>query len=342
LGVALAGCPKRNDKPKTIEPAGKRDAASRLLPDDDGGLGILPPPPPVPAVPMGLPIAPDRATSAASVALGELLFHDPRLAQGGKLACASCHDPEHGYAGAARQDTAARKPNLRRAPALVNLAWQTEFGWDGRYSSLTEQLRAHIRGQLGEDLDVARFADVPRYRAHFARISGTPTTETALAALADFTLTRYDGDSPWDRVERSPDAPAEIKAGYQLFVGKAQCSSCHVPPLYTDLRYHRLGLIAQPDDGRGRVDASQLGAFKTPTVRGAARRNGFFHDGSATTLDAAIDWHLEGGTRQGADPKIIDPVLKRVALTPVERGQLGAFVRALASDAAPPTKPVLP
>jgi len=344
-GLLLAGCPKKSD---TATKPASPDDAGRLVPAPGDALAAvtLPPAPPLPEVPAGLPPRPADATiTPDAVALGELLFFEPRLATTGKLACASCHDPAHGFAGAGIARTASGKENLRRAPALVNLAWVQAFGWDGRYGSLPEHLGAHVRGQLGDDLAsaVARIAEVPTYRAHFARLGGAPSGDLAMAALAAYTSTRYAGDAPWDRVERAPDVPAELKAGYQLFAGKAQCGVCHAPPLYTDQQFHRLGLIASRDEGRGRIDPAHKGAFRTPTLRGAAARTAFFHDGSATSLDAAIDFHLAGGTGQGADPSIIDPALEKIALTPQERAQLGAFVRALTvTDAPPPRTPVLP
>ena len=76
-------------------------------------------------------------------------------------------------------------------------------------------------------------------------------------------------------------------------------------------------------------------------LRGAAARARFFHDGSAASLDAAIDWHLAGGRGQGADPSVIDPGLSPVTLTTSERAQLGAFVAALTAGAAP-ARPTLP
>jgi cytochrome c peroxidase len=339
----LAACPKGDKKPEPNPNPGPDDA-SRLLPPDDATL-TLGPPPPLPTVPAGLPPPPDLPkVTPAAVALGELLFYDPRLSSTGKLSCASCHDPAHGYAGGALQTTAQGKENLRRAPALVNLAWQRELGWDGRYPSLEEQLPPHIRGQMGDELgaSILRVADLPLYRAHLARNAGIPG-EAALDALAAFVLTRYTAEAPWDRMERTPQTtPPDVKAGYQLFTAKAQCAVCHTPPLYTDLRYHRVGLIASKDEGRGRVERGLAGAFKTPTLRGAANQPGFFHDASATTLDAAIDWHLAGGVGQGADPSIVDPALKKVTLTPAERAQLGAFVRALTGNTPAPSKPALP
>lgn len=321
------------------------DKEDGKLPRPDDAAVALPPAPPLPRVPDSLPkpALPDFVTAEA-VALGELLFWDTRLSIDNKLACATCHDPAHGYAGAKRQNTATGKPNLRRAPTLVNLAWHTELGWDGRYGSISEHLPAHVLGQMGSDLDavVTRINAVPGYRAHFQRL-GDATAKGAVEALAAFVLTRFAGDAPWDRVERSPDASKDLVAGYQLFQTKAQCAVCHAPPLYTDHKYHRLGLIASADEGRGRVEEALKGAFKTPSLRGATQREMFFHDASAATLDAAIDWHLAGAVGQGADPKIIDPAIKKITLSPGERKQLGDFVRALT---APPgkiaTKPALP
>ena len=336
----LAGCPKHGDNPKQTEH--KHDAGVRLL-DTDGGTALaLPPAPPAPAVPAGLPDAPS-VPRPEDIALGELLFHDARLSTTGKLACATCHAPAHDLAGG-RDATAGGAPNLRRTPSLGNLAWATSLGWDGRYATLADQLPAHAKGQLGEDLgSVARVAALPLYAAHFARVGGGDAAH-ATAALAAYVATRYSGDAPWDRHERDSDrsTPEQVAAqrGYALFTGKAQCATCHAPPLYTDLAFHRLGLIRVADDGRGRLDPTKAGAFKTPTLRGAAARTSFFHDGSAGSLAAAIQWHLDGCIGQGADPGIVD--LKPIALTQGERKDLEAFVQALTPTAPPPPSPALP
>jgi cytochrome c peroxidase len=337
LCLVLAACPRKSDD----KPAAKKDAATYA----DAAVITLAPAPPVPAVPAGLPPLPDpQPLTAEAIALGELLFWDTRLSSNNRTACAYCHDPAQGYAGESQAKNSAGKPNLRRGPALVNLAWQKEYGWDGRYSSLAEHLAAHMRGQLGDDLAAAvtRIAEVPGYRAHFARVTNmrAPSADAAMTALTAYVVTRYSGDAPWDRLERTPSLPAELKAGYKVFTDKAQCSVCHTPPLYTDNQYHRLGLIQTADEGRGRVDATKQGAFKTPTLRGATFRRAFFHDASAKSLDEAIDWHLAGGVGQGADPSIVD--VKKVTLTPQERAQLGAFVRSLTDAMAPTPKPQLP
>lgn len=324
------------------KPKDKDDAA--IVKSDDGGAA-LPQSPPIPELPAGLPrLELPASVTPDLVVLGELLFWDTRLAIDNTTSCATCHIPENGFAGRKRQNTATGKPNLRRAPSLVDLAWHKEFGWDGRYTALADHLPAHATGQLGNDLDaaMARIGEVAGYRAHFTRIGAPANGNTATAALAAFVMTRFAGNSQWDRLERSPDIPADLKAGFQLFTGRGQCSVCHTPPLYTDLRYHRIGLIESKDEGRGRVDDTQKGAFKTPSLRGAATRDGFFHDGSASTIEQAIDWHIAGGTGQKADPSIVE--IKKLVLTPAERDQLIAFVRALTDprNLPSPTKPTLP
>ena len=332
LLCVLAACP-RHDTQKTIEPSGKHDAQAAL---GDGAVGELPPAPPVPRPPLGLPAAPDIKATPELVALGELLFWDPRLSTTGKLACASCHDPAHGFSGG-NDATAAGKPNLRRTPPLVDLAWQRELGWDGRYASLDDLMTAHVRGQLGQPLDGALrpLLDLPLYRAEFARAAspagGGDPAVTAQQALEAYVLTRFDADSPWDRLEptvRTPKPGADadpVVAGYLLFVGKARCATCHPPPLYTDLAYHHVVANAYADKGRGLVDPKLDGAFKTPTLRGAAARTKFFHTGAVDTLAAAI----------------AHPELEDVHLSPGELERLRAFLEALTHEPAS-GKPALP
>jgi cytochrome c peroxidase len=358
LALALALAPackqRRHDAPPPPPPADAAAGAMAAMPDGPAappGHVVLPPPPAVPPLPAGLPPVPaDHVPTPEEIALGQLLFFDSRLAADGTTACVSCHDPANDFSGVEpRSRTAAGKPNLRRTPALVNLGWHRELGWDGRAADRRAFLDSHVAGQLGQPLDVGlgRVLGSATYRAHFDRAaSGRDRLDTASGALWAYVDTRYSGGAPWDRYEAG-DATAvgaDVVEGYKLLNGKAQCATCHAPPLYTDLAYHRLGLIVSPDEGRGRVDPAQTGAFKTPSLRGVATRRPLFHDGSAGTLDDAIRWHLAGGRGQGADPSVIDPVLPMITLAPEEYAALVAFVRALtpASDPALATRPELP
>jgi cytochrome c peroxidase len=312
---------------------------------------VLPPAPPLPVPAPALPALPagGPAVTPEQVALGELLFFDPRLSASGAVACATCHDPDRDWAGPGALPTADGKPNARRALALTDLAWRPQLGWDGRYAQLDALLGVHLRGQLGAAAAgaAAGIAALGVYRAHFQRAFGTePDAAGLVTALGAFARTRYSPPAPWDTAEhglaptRDQTGTPEAR-GYRVFAGVAQCATCHIPPLYTDRGFHKLGLIASPDPGRGAVEPARRGEFATPPLRGAARRAAFFHDGSAATLEAAIDWHLAGGIGQGADRSIID--LAPIALTPAERADLIAFVRALSAPATTPyPRPALP
>ncbi len=345
--LLLAGCPHHRDQPA------KRDAMAVVTGDAVPPVAItLPPAPPVPLPSFGLPALPASAALAAitpdQVALGEVLFWDGRLASNGTTSCASCHDPNKDFSGGIDK-TAAGEPNLRRTPSLANLAWARDYGWDGRFTTLDELMHAHVKGQLGQqslDVPMSRLGALPIYVAHIARIGGTPG-DAALRALEAYILTRYDGDAPWDHAERDETSSMNIAAaangkpidpataGYVVFMGKGQCAVCHTPPLYTDFKYHRLDATIV-DDGRGKVDAKQRGAFVTPSLRGAASRGAFLHDGRATTLEQALDAHMAA---TGSDR---DPALPTLALTADQRDHVLAFVRALTGAKSPTAKPALP
>ncbi|NVB78592.1 MAG: hypothetical protein HOV81_09380 [Kofleriaceae bacterium] len=333
LAVAAIGCPKSGDKPKPVAEPARRDALPKV--DDP----TLPPAAALPAMPAGLPDVPanPRVTPDA-VAFGEVLFRDPQLSHDRSRSCATCHDPAHGFSGDVAT-AADGKPNFRRSPALVNLAWVKDLGWDGRYASISDLLPPHIKGQLGEAIEplANRLAENPLYHAHVARIGGTPR-DAITQALEAYVLTRYDGDAPWDSLERTalsrpgttPSDP--IVAGYQLFMGKAQCGVCHPPPLYTDGGYHRVAGNPLSDPGRGKIDPALAGAFRTPTLRGAARRPAFFHTGSAKSLDDVVLHYQQEAAVVNPDPAVIDPLVSKIRISAGEAKDLVAFLRALSAQ----------
>ena len=65
------------------------------------------------------------------------------------------------------------------------------------------------------------------------------------------------------------------------------------------------------DKGRGLVDPSQTGAFRTPSLRNVALRTSFFHDGSAT--DLAATFAHSGVTLSPDEQRQLIDLLDRVA-----------------------------
>lgn len=117
------------------------------------------------------------------------------------------------------------------------------------------------------------------------------------------------------------------RRGLTLFIGKANCATCHVGHNFTDEGFHHTGVGSRSGDpGRARVTGSSAdeGAFKTPTLRDVARTAPYMHDGSIPTLEAVIDFYDSGG--RGA---ALDPEIKPLRLTADEKTALAAFLRAL-------------
>ena len=145
--------------------------------------------------------------------------------------------------------------------------------------------------------------------------------------------------------------------GFTVFsdTDKANCTLCHLPPLFTDTLFHNVGIgfdKPMPDLGRGKTlgDAASKagttdpnaealqGAFKTPTMRSITETGPYFHDGRAKTLDDAVDLMLKGGIK---NPKL-DEKLKPKMLSKDERAQLMAFLKSLTPEAKPFEKPQVP
>ena len=96
------------------------------------------------AIPIGFeeaaPIPVDNPQAGPKVALGRKLFFDPVLSENDTVSCASCHQPEHGFASpdAVAIGLHGRK-GKRNAPSLLNRAYGEVFLWDGSAGSLEAQ-----------------------------------------------------------------------------------------------------------------------------------------------------------------------------------------------------------
>ncbi|HEY5837951.1 MAG TPA: hypothetical protein VIT19_02875, partial [Pyrinomonadaceae bacterium] len=123
-----------------------------------------------------------------------------------------------------------------------------------------------------------------------------------------------------------------------------KCTNCHDGVLFTDFQYHNVGIgmdQKEPDVGRFKVtnNAKDTGAFKTPTLRDIARTAPYFHDGSAATLEEAVDIMLGGGKPN----QYLDKVnLQPHKLVGGQREDLLAFLRSLNVVNCTLKKPPLP
>ncbi len=150
------------------------------------------------------------------------------------------------------------------------------------------------------------------------------------SALADLKIAEKD----------KGDAARKIYRGYRLFNDlderKTSCVACHGGREFTDGKFHNLGVgfkTFAPGDEPGRFaslpvgekDGRLIGAYKTPTLRGLSRSAPYFHDGSAATLEDAIQFHADGGRQN----EYLDPNLRKSDLPRPELESLILFLRAL-------------
>jgi len=280
-------------------------------------------------VPLGLdlytPVPSGNALTVDKVRLGRSLFHDTRLSADGSLACASCHVPEHAFSEPKPIAVGVGgREGTRNAPALINRAWGHSFFWDGRTTSLEEQVLRPIEdpNELGSSAeDAAR------------RVGLSP--EELSAALASYVRTIRAGDSPFDRFVDGDESALsdEARLGLRIFRNRAGCTRCHAGPLFTDELFHNTGVAwvsdekRYQDDGRFLVTGREKdrGAFKTPTLREVARTAPYMHDGSLATLEAVVDFYDAGGR---PNPNL-DAGVRPLNLTPEEKRALIAFLESL-------------
>lgn len=298
--------------------------------------------------------------SPARVALGEALLADPRLSDAGDRACTSCHLPDRAFTdGLARSAARDGRTALRNAPTLFNVALQGAQFADGRATFLEDQVTdvvtnpAEMHGTF--TAIVARLRADSGMRARFATaFAGTPEAEgTDLAvrsALAAYlrSLTRL--DTRVDRALRGDTAAltAEERLGFNVFTGKGKCATCHflpltngfVPPAYLKHEVEVIGVPARavwaaatvdPDTGRQAVTRSRVHrfAFKTPTVRFAARTAPYMHNGVYRTLDEVVRFYdVGGGGGIGIDLPNQTLPFDRLNLTEREKRALVAVMRA--------------
>lgn len=296
----------------------------------------------VPA-PRGNPLTPQK------VALGQMLFFDPRLSGSGAISCASCHNPALAWGDGLPRGIGHMGAQLgRRSPTILDVAFGEPYFWDGRAATLEEQAKGPLGSKsemnMQADAAIGRLAAMPGYQQAFSQAypGQAISLDTIAAAIATFERTVVSGEAPFDRWAKGDEHAVSdaAKRGFVLFNGKANCAACHAGWRMSDDGFHDIGL---PDADRGRAAVApgieQLEhAFKTPTLRNVSQRAPYMHNGSVPTLAAVIDHYNEGFTHRAS----LDPQMKPLNLSAQDKSDLLAFLDTLTSTDAPAVIPVLP
>jgi cytochrome c peroxidase len=318
--------------------------------------------------PLGaLPESPYRNVDSLEhlTTLGKKLFFDPRLSSSNQISCSSCHDPalawSNGRPTAVGHDHRTGKRNV---PSLLNIWAMEPLFWDGREDRLAEQIIHPISDpvEMNQNPEAlpGKLAAIPGYNALFAQAfeDSTITLERMGQALAQFQRTIVSRESDFDRfVQGNEDALSDrALRGLHLFRTKARCMNCHHGPLFTDQKFHNLGLHyygrEREDLGRYSVtgDPDDMGKFRTPSLRDVMYTRPWFHNGLFNNIDGVMNMYNHGMARPDPRPEMKDdphyPVtsdlLKELHLTDGEKDDLIAFMKAISERPYRMPRPELP
>jgi len=296
-------------------------------------------------------------TCDAAAQLGQELFYDVRLSDAGtgsgssyaaipgtgKVACASCHDP-NGYFIDTRMpnnvslgQTSWTKRNAMTVLDLHLKESARQFTWDGSYPTSGGVLTLALKKAMSADTrNIAYWiAKEPQYTGLYQRAFGNRDVyESAELALEAY-FYRLESTSPFDAYIAGSDSAIsdDAKRGFGVFVGRGTCVECHSGPTFGDFVPRNTGVaqaVSAADQGAGSADGNpdDIGAFATPTLRNIAMTAPYMHNGSLGSLDAVIDFYRRGGDASGY-PGTRDPRIQPLDLSDDDVHDLEAFLQAL-------------
>ena len=211
--------------------------------------------------PLGLPPIPipeNNPVTKEKVDLGKKLFFDRRLSLNDTFSCAMCHIPEQGFTNHEIEKSVGveGRSGRRNAPTIYNVAYATRLFHDAREHTLEDQVWAPLLAHnemamtsIGHVVEKIRSID--DYDGQFEKVfDGEQANVVTIGkALADYQRLLVSGNSPFDRWYYADEENAiseQAKRGFNLFTGKANCSTCHTIKedyaLFTDNKLHNTGI----------------------------------------------------------------------------------------------------
>lgn len=296
----------------------------------------------------------ENSFSEAKRELGKLLFHDPRLSSSGQIACASCHDPDLGWADGKRVAFGHdRSPGERNTMSIINIGHATKFFWDGRAENLQEQAKAAMENpiEMNQHSGVSEKAiqNIDEYKTYFEKAFGSSeiTQNKIFDAIIVFERTIVSRKSRFDRFIAGDSTKLNDKEvrGLHLFRTKARCINCHNSALFSDQQFHDIGLSyygrKYEDLGRYNVtkNPEDVGKFKTPSLRELTHTAPYMHNGLFPHLEGVINMYNAGmptlkPSKEQANDSLFPTksvLLKPLQLSAQEQEDLQAFLESLSS-----------
>ncbi len=258
-------------------------------------------------------------------AFGKLLFFDPILSGNNQRSCASCHIPEQYFTDTSRKSALQfnHNGNLKRnSPSLLNAEYNHLAMQDGKFYTLQDQALAVITnpqemGCLKEDI-LSKVMTVKDYSKALKKLSALtpkkpePDLEHILSALTYYYSGQIQRASDFDlAIEKKKVLSEEAIEGFNLFMSKAQCATCHFLPHFNGVKPPYVGsefeVLGVPDDtsfshfgadsGRYLINPAYetAFAFRTGTLKNIEKTGPYMHNGVFTTLKEVMVFYNNGG-----------------------------------------------
>ncbi|MEK7354836.1 MAG: cytochrome-c peroxidase [Bdellovibrionota bacterium] len=243
------------------------------------------------------------------VDLGQRLFHEPRLSKNNTISCASCHDLSRGGVdGRVRSIGINGAEGGINAPTVYNSGFNFRQFWNGRAKTLEDQVDGPLQHakEMGSDWNdvLARLSADPQYSSAFKKAYPDGVTKANVKnAIATFERSLVTPNAPFDRFLRGdPTAITDReKTGYLRFKSYG-CVACHQGVNVGGNMFQTMGVmgryfedrktpISEDDMGRFSVtnDERDMHVFRVPSLRNVALTSPYFHDGSARSLEDAVN-----------------------------------------------------
>jgi cytochrome c peroxidase len=249
---------------------------------------------------------------------GKELFNDKTLSKNYTMACASCHIKDLAFTDGKKTFNSQQ---VRNSPTLTYAAYQQSFFMDARTGSLEGQIVGvadnHNEFNLPMDSIVNRVKKNPKYKLLLASLYGSKKLDFNIRhAIASYIRKLSPFNSKFDNNinKKENTLTNQEKKGFNLFMGKAVCATCHFPPVFNgtvppnfmDTELELIGVpekndtinaVISTDPGRYNIfhTKERKGFFKTPTVRNIAKTAPYMHNGVYKNLEAVLDFYNRGG-----------------------------------------------
>lgn len=286
-----------------------------------------------PKLPIGLDAAAadvrgleDAPLTRAKIELGRQLFFDPRLSADGAISCASCHAPDHGFAGPERFGIGiAGQRGTRNPPTAANRILSDRQFHDGRAASLEEQALGPIANpaEMGSThaACVATLAAIPAYATQFAALFDDGLTiDNVGRAIAAFERAIVSNPTAWDHHRRLRD----FESAYAADLADPEELAEEDPELLAEHAALREAAAAKPLSASAARGAELFFGDRAGCAQchvGANLTDERYHNlgvglQGANAADASVDWGRYAVTGDEADRGAFKtPTLRNVAQT---------------------------